>query len=63
MLLAQVKVDAVQSVLLLASLNVNVPGPDRSCEDEDDPRLVKRPCVLVEVLSKSTEDIDLARAK
>jgi Uma2 family endonuclease len=49
---------AIADTLVLANGTTYYPDVMIYCQDEDDPRLVKRPCVLVEVLSKSTEDID-----
>ena len=49
---------AIADTLVWANGATYYPDVMVYCEDEDNSRLVKHPCVLVEVLSKSTEDID-----
>ena len=49
---------AIADTLVWANGETYYPDVMIYCESEGDPRLVKRPCVLVEVLSKKTEDID-----
>lgn len=49
---------AIADTLVLANGVTYYPDVMVYCESEDDPRLVKYPCVLVEVLSKATEDVD-----
>lgn len=49
---------AIADTLVLANGVTYYPDVMIYRENEDDPRLVKKPCVLVEVLSTKTQDID-----